>query len=199
MSPSVHPMAPGRILSQICFGSPLNIAASLAHPALPRMAVRGVYSPALLLPVAEVMQAIGYTDAVVIYGGINELSFVPEDLGLVTHDRHFLAADPDREIAAKKMYSLLAGRGDSARSDAVILNSALIFYVEGSVVTIEAGIDRAREILLSSGALAALQRWVEMQNSDPAAGLKKLGYLAKADSWSFSVALKSMKRLIQTC
>ena len=97
------------------------------------------------------------------------------------------------------MYSLLAGMGDSARSAAVILNSALIFYVEGSVVTIEAGIDRAREILLSSGALAALQQWIEMQNSDPAAGLKKLGYLAKADSWSFSVALKSMKRLIQTC
>ena len=225
MSPAVHPMALGRILSQICFGSPLNIAASLAHPALPRMAVRGVYSQALLFPVAEVMQAIGYTDAIVIYGGINgngrgmdeasvcgksqgiqlrdgtisELSFVPEDLGLVTHDSQFLAADPDREIAAKKMYSLLAGRGDSARSDAVILNSALIFYVEGSVVTIEAGIDRAREILLSSGALAALQQWIEMQNSDPAAGLKKLGYLAKADSWSSSVALKSMKRLIQTC
>jgi anthranilate phosphoribosyltransferase len=207
MSPAVHPMALGRILSQICFGSPLNIAASLAHPALPRMAVRGVYSPTLLLPVVEVMQAIGYTDAVVIYGGINgngrgmdeasvcgksqgvqlrdgtinELSFVPEDLGLVTHDSQFLAADPDREIAAKKMYSLLAGRGNSARSDAVILNSALIFYVGGSVVTIEAGIDRAREILLSGGALAALQLWVEMQNCDPAAGLKKLGNLAKAE------------------
>ena len=63
-------MALGRILSQICFGSPLNIAASLAHPALPKIAVRGVYSPALLQPVAEVMQAIGYTDALVIYGGI---------------------------------------------------------------------------------------------------------------------------------
>ena len=207
MSPAVHPMALGRILSQICFGSPLNIAASLAHPALPRMAVRGVYSKSLLVPVAEVMQAIGYTDAIVIYGGINgngrgmdeasvcgeslgvrlkdgtinELSFVPEDLGLVTHDSQFLTADPDRKIAAKKMYSLLAGRGDRARNDAVILNSALIFYVEGSVVTIEAGIERARDILLSGGALTALQRWVETQNSDPETGLRKLGCLAKME------------------
>ena len=71
MSPEVHPMALGRILSQICFGSPLNIAASLAHPALPKVAVRGVYSPSLIRPVAEVMQAIGYTDALVVYGGIS--------------------------------------------------------------------------------------------------------------------------------
>lgn len=40
MSPEVHPMALGRILSQIAFGSPLNIAASLAHPAMPRIALR---------------------------------------------------------------------------------------------------------------------------------------------------------------
>ena len=79
------------------------------------------------------------------------------------------------------MYSLLAGRGDRARNDAVILNSALIFYVEGSVVTIEAGIERARDILLSGGALTALQRWVETQNSDPETGLRKLGCLAKME------------------
>ena len=71
MSPEVHPKALGRILSQIHFGSPLNIAASLAHPALPKIAVRGVYAQALLQPVAEVMQAIGYTDALVIYGAID--------------------------------------------------------------------------------------------------------------------------------
>ncbi|MBU1568823.1 MAG: anthranilate phosphoribosyltransferase [Proteobacteria bacterium] len=205
MSPSVHPMALGRILSQICFGSPLNIAASLAHPALPKIAVRGVYSPTLLQPVAEVMQAIGYTDALVIYGGISgsaqgmdeasvcgttsgvrlqngaltHFSFQPEECGLRSHRPDDLMPDGDRCTAAVKMYQLLAGRGDAARLDAVILNSALVFFVKGLVVTISEGVGKAREILLSGQALAALRRWVEVQNSDPSAGFARLAELAR--------------------
>lgn len=205
MSPAVHPMALGRILSQICFGSPLNVAASLAHPALPRIAVRGVYSPDLLRPVVEVMQAIGYTEALVVYGGIDgidkgmdeasvcgkssvahlrngkisEYSLEPEELGLSKHAPTLLSADGDRETAVTKMYQLLSGKGEQARLDAVILNSALIFYVQKAVPSIEAGIVKAKEILDSGQAIAALKRWVEVQNSDPAAGLKILADLAK--------------------
>jgi len=205
MSPEVHPNALGRILSQICFGSPLNIAASLAHPALPKVAVRGVYSPSLIQPVAEVMQAIGYTDALVVYGAITgsdkgmdegsvcgttsgahlkngeitEFSFEPEGCGLKKHDPELLAADKDKDVAALKMYQLLAGRGDEARVDAVILNSALIFYAQGVVATIADGVDKSRELLLSGAALNALKRWVEVQNSDPVAGLTKLAELER--------------------
>ncbi len=203
MSPEVHPMALGRILSQICFGSPLNIAASLAHPALPRVAVRGVYSPSLLRPVAEVMQAIGYSDALVIYGAISgsdkgmdegsvcgrttgvhlqdgtftDVSFHPEDCGLKQHRPQLLAADPDKKSGAVKMYQLLAGKGEQARMDAVILNSGLIFYVQNTVATIREGVDRAREILFSGQALAALHRWIEVQNNDPTAGFARLADL----------------------
>ncbi|MCK5350344.1 MAG: anthranilate phosphoribosyltransferase, partial [Desulfobacula sp.] len=63
MSPHIHPMALGRILSQIYFGSTLNIAASLANPALPSIGVRGVYSKEIILPVANVMKEIGYKSA----------------------------------------------------------------------------------------------------------------------------------------
>ncbi len=206
MSAQVHPMALGRILSQICFGSPLNIAASLAHPALPRVAVRGVYSPALLRPVAEVMQAIGYTDALVVYGGISgsdkgmdegsvcgatsgvhlkngtltDFTFQPEDCGLKKHAPQLLAADPDKKSGAVKMYQLLVGKGDQARLDAVILNSGLIFYVQDMVATISEGVDKARDLLLSGQALAALSRWIEMQNHDPAAGFARLADLKRA-------------------
>lgn len=205
MSPEVHPMALGRILSQICFGSPLNIAASLAHPALPKTAVRGVYSPALLRPVAEVMQEIGYTDALVVYGGINgstrgmdegsvcgttsgielkngeltELSFDPEQCGLGLHEPEPLAADRDRKSATINMYQLLAGNGDKARTDAVLLNSGLVFYVRKAVDTIADGVEKAREILLSGQSLVTLKKWVEVQNSDPAAGLARLRELER--------------------
>ena len=40
-------------------GAKASIAASLANPALPKLAVRGVYSRGLVRPVAEVMRAIG--------------------------------------------------------------------------------------------------------------------------------------------
>lgn len=206
MSPAVHPMALGRIISQICFGSPLNVAASLAHPALPKIAVRGVYAPELLRPVAEVMQAIGYSEALVIYGGIDgsdkgmdegsvcgtssvahlrdgditEFSFEPEEVGLAKHDPALLAADDERETAVVKMYQLLNGGGEQARLDAVILNSALIFYVQKAVPTIKTGVEKARGIVTSGEAIAALKRWVEVQNSDPAAGLQKLSELGKS-------------------
>lgn len=200
MSAQVHPRALGRILSQICFGSPLNIAASLAHPALPKIAVRGVYSPTLVRPVAQVMQSIGYTDALVVYGAISgsekgmdeasvcgtttgihlkdgklsDIRFEPEDCGLQKHDKAYLAADRDQITAAVKMYQLLAGSGDEARLDTVALNTALIFYVKGVVENIGEGVEKARDLLLSGSALKQLRRWVEVQNSDPIKGLEKL-------------------------
>lgn len=203
MSPKVHPMALGRILSQIRFGSPLNIAASLANPALPRIAVRGVYSPDLLRPVAEVMHSIGYSDAIVIYGAIagsdkgmdeasvcgtskaihlrnsdlTELSFNPQEFGLQLHKPAAIAADTDHHNAALNMIRLLAGQGDTARSDAVILNSALLFYVKKTVTSIDEGVKKAETILLSGKPLKQLEKWVEIQNENPETGLRKLADL----------------------
>lgn len=71
MSPQIHPNALGRILSQIFFGSTLNIAASLANPALPAIGVRGVYAREMIMPVAEVMAAIGYQSAIVLHGEVD--------------------------------------------------------------------------------------------------------------------------------
>lgn len=70
MSPHIHPNALGRILSQIFFGSTLNIAASLANPALPAIGVRGVYARDMIMPVAKVMQEIGYHSAIVLHGEV---------------------------------------------------------------------------------------------------------------------------------
>ena len=200
MSSKVHPMALGRILSQICFGSPLNIAASLAHPGLPRVAVRGVYAPTLVQPVAEVMQAIGYSDALVLYGAINgsdkgmdeasvcgetvgvqlkdgviePFSFMPKDVGVGMYNADLLASETDRNVAALSMYELLGGRGEDAKNDAVILNSSLIFYVQKMVPTIKDGVEKSRQLLLSGKAFETLEQWVAIQNRDAGAGIAKL-------------------------
>lgn len=203
MSPKVHPMALGRILSQIYFGSPLNIAASLANPALPKMAVRGVYTKNLVMPVAKVMQSIGYTKATVVYGGIDgsdkgmdeasvcgttygarlidgeicEFTFAPEECGLKTHLPDALAADPDVDQAALKMVELLHGKGDSARRDAVLLNSGLLFELTGKASSVEQGVSMARECMKDGQPIGVLTRWVTEQNRDPDQGLSKLNAL----------------------
>jgi len=205
MSSQVHPLALGRILSQISFGSPLNIAASLANPALPRYGVRGVYSRELLIPVAQVMDSIGYLDAMIIYGTIDgsdkgmdeasvcgttygvrlhagtlkEFSFTPEDCGLAQHPPEALAPEPDRQEAARQMLALLAGKVYGARRDAILLNSACIFQLRGLADTIQAGVALAESILASGRALELLERWVGSQNSDPDSALQRFDQLKR--------------------
>ncbi|WP_136795238.1 anthranilate phosphoribosyltransferase [Desulfosediminicola ganghwensis] len=200
MSPQVHPLALGRILSQIRFGSPLNIAASLANPALPRYGVRGVYSRELLMPVARVMDSIGYLDAMVMYGSIEgsdkgmdeasvcgttygvrlhggtltEFSFTPEDCGLIQHQPEELAPETDRQEAAKQMLALLAGQINGAKRDAILLNSACIFHLRGLCTTMKEGVKMADAILTSGKALQLLHEWVRAQSSDREASLSRL-------------------------
>ena len=204
MSPQIHPMALGRILSQISFGSTLNIAASLANPAMPDRAVRGVYSKAMILPVVEVMKAIGFKRAMVIYGGINgsdkgmdeasvcgttwcaelsengditEYELFPRDFSLDCHDPDALAPEADIINEPARFVALIRGREKGARYDAAVLNAALIFYVAGKVNTIAAGIEAAAKALDGNGAFEALENWVSSQNTEPEQGLKKLDAL----------------------
>ncbi len=205
MSPQIHPMALGRILSQICFGSTLNIAASLANPAMPDHAVRGVYAREMILPVIQVMKAIGFKRAMVIHGSIDgsdkgmdeasvcgttwcaELSesgdisqyqLNPGDFSLACHDPGGLAPEGDIINEPARFVDLVRGREKGARYDAAILNAALIFYVAGKVATIDAGLECAARALDGNGAFEALTNWVLSQNSEPEQGLKKLEALS---------------------
>lgn len=208
MSPTVHPMALGRILSQIHFGSTLNISASLAHPALPRRAVRGVYARAAMEPVAEVMKEIGYRRALVVHGtldgreqGMDEASVCgptlvrelkedgtfqdyrlePEAFGLGRHAPEALAPLADREASAIDCLQILGSRGSVARTDAVLLNAALVFQAAEREADLGKAVASARQLLQSGQALKALRRWVACQNRTPETGLARLeGLAAKA-------------------
>lgn len=196
MSPAVHPMALGRILSQIRFGSPLNIAASLANPALPKNGVRGVYSKELLMPVARVMHSIGYRRGLVVYGSIDssdkgmdeasvcgtthcvqlkngeirQFSMEVEESGLPKHTPEGLMPLRDPQQNVSHMVSLLAGRSNGAARDAVLLNSALIFHLRDIVPTVAEGVELAADILDKGKALEQLGEWVVCQNRNPSEG-----------------------------
>ena len=206
MSPHIHPMALGRILSQIYFGSTLNIAASLANPALPSIGVRGVYSKEIILPVANVMKEIGYKSAIVLHGSIdesdkgmdeasvcgithcaqisekdeiNEFTIDPKKLGLSIKNSKDLSPEKNIKTESKRFAALLNNRGNNARKNAALLNAGLIFLAADRATTLEDGIEQATGILESGKAFQTLEKWVEAQNTDPKTGLKKLHSLVQ--------------------
>lgn len=186
MSPQVHPMALGRILSQMNFGSTLNISASLANPALPKLAVRGVYSKEMLLPVAEVMKEIGYEKAYVLFGEIegsdqgmdeasvcgatrmialsdgdlNEITIHPSEYGLGLYSPEKLSPSGDKKQEAEYMKNLLSGEMEGARLDAVLLNAALILDICGIAESIQEGVQLSREAIRNGNAMEKLNQWI---------------------------------------
>ncbi|MGE0902472.1 MULTISPECIES: anthranilate phosphoribosyltransferase [Dehalococcoides] len=213
MSAQVHPQALFRILSQIRFGTTLNIAGSLANPALPRYAVRGVYSAELLQPVAEVMREIGYKKALVIYGsapggrGMDELSVLgesliaelgedgqiinyslsPADFGLKPGRMEDILTSGDKQRETLRLLRILSGGENGAAFDAVCLNAAPVFYIAGEADSLQQGYAKAAEIIRSGAAIAKLRQWVQTQNSNPQAGLARLdSLLAELDGTKVS-------------
>jgi anthranilate phosphoribosyltransferase len=201
MSAQIHPKALGRILSKIFFGSTLNIAASLANPASPARGIRGVYSKEMVLPVTNVMRAIGYERALVFFGGIDnsdkgmdeasvcgetycaelesdgsikEFTFHPSDYDLKVHNPADLSPDTDIRQEAQRFVDLIRGRKNGARKDAAILNAGLIFYIADKADGIAMGVQHAAAVLESGDVLATLENWVAAQNRNPQKGCETL-------------------------
>ena len=189
MSAKVHPCALGRILSQIRFGSTLNIAASLANPARPDRVVRGVYTPRLLPLVTEVLQAIGVEQGMVVHGydailqgGMDELSITgpteiirftqnerqaftlrPEDVGLHTANFAEIAALGNVQAERDRLVVILSGKGTVACTEMTCLNAAAILVVGGLADSLEAGVVRAQEAIADGRAFAKLEQWRRVQ------------------------------------
>jgi len=190
MSPAVHPGGLGRILSQIRFGSTLNIAASLANPVRPTHGVRGVYADGMLAPVSAVMMEIGYEHALVVHGygdrreaGMDEISVLgptvvseqradgrrdaytvePEEFGLRRAAYGEIAPLGDLHDEAVRFLQVLGGRGHEACGDAACLNAAAVLYVAGEATDLTEGLAQAREAVESGAALAKLEDWVATQ------------------------------------
>ena len=201
MSAKVHPSALYRILSQIRFGTVLNVAGSLANPAKPAYAVRGVYSEKMVLPIAQAMKEIGYKRAFVVHGrsrddtrGMDELSTLgrssvaeltedgmireyainPQDLGLKEADESSLLYQSDREAEAIKLLRVLSGEDRSFRRDIVCLNAAPLLCITDHASNLREGMDKAADIIDCGKPIKKLKAWVAEQNLDAGRPLEKL-------------------------
>jgi anthranilate phosphoribosyltransferase len=206
MSPSIHPGGLGRILSQIHFGSTLNIAASLANPARPRQALRGVHSKQMVATTAAVMVQIGYQRGMVVFGieaktgmGMDELSVCgpstvcrfdgtlsetlqvnPEDAGLTRRSGEQVAAYTMRGDEIKRFVQVVAGTGRfTACEEFVSLNAGAILWTTGIATDLKQGTAMAQETLGSGKALHKLRQWVDCQSRSDGSGREQLEQLLK--------------------
>ena len=194
MSPKTHPQALYRILSQIRFGTVLNIAASLANPAMPTYGVRGVYSREMILPTVRTMKEIGYKRAFVVHGldanglrGLDELSTIGAtygaelhadgsitemkidyaDLGIRRGDEKEILCHLDKDKEALLMLRLLTGEDRGPRRDIVCLNAAPALYITGRAKSLRDGYEKAEQILERGKGIPKLKEWVHWQNAEP--------------------------------
>lgn len=201
MSGKVHPSALYRILSQIRFGTVLNIAGSLANPALPAYGVRGVYSREMVLPVARAMKEIGYKRAFVVHGrsgdglrGMDELSTLGRtdvaeldedgsireyalyagDLGLEMGDESAILNGGDIGEEAVRLLQVLSGLDRGDRREIVCLNAAPLLCITGRSEDLREGVEKAGDIIDSGRAVKKLQSWVREQNRDPGERVERL-------------------------
>ncbi len=207
MSAKVHPQALYRILSQIRFGTILNVAGSLANPASPEVGVRGVYSRELVLPLARTMREMGYRKGMVAHGldgngerGMDELSTLgrsiiaefhedgevssyeiePKEMGLLVGDEKEILSTLDRETEAIRFIRVLLGTEKGSRRDMVAMNTAPILYLNGNASTLQEGAAQALDILESGKGFDKLKDWVRAQNSgDPGEKLERLEGMAQ--------------------
>jgi anthranilate phosphoribosyltransferase len=197
MSPKVHPGALGRILSQIRFGSTLNIAASLANPCRPTLGLRGVYAEKLLHKAAEVMRLIGYERGMVVYGkdansgyGMDELSVSgetgvfeftrhsqseytlhPEDVGLKQIPFDEIASLDNPADEALRFVRVLSGKKHEACIDFTCLNAGAILYTAGKSDSLRKGVEMSREAIENNRAIEKLRQWVMCQDASGGKGL----------------------------
>ncbi|CNK69400.1 anthranilate phosphoribosyltransferase [Yersinia aleksiciae] len=127
-----------------------NVLGPLINPARPPLALIGVYSPELVLPIAQTLKVLGYQRAAVVHGGgmdevaihaptqvaelnngnIEGYELTPEDFGLNRYTLDSLqggAPEENRDILAR----LLQGKGEPAHAAAVAANVALLLKLHG--------------------------------------------------------------------
>jgi anthranilate phosphoribosyltransferase len=199
--PSIHPKTLGRVLSQIRFGSTINIVGPLLNPTMPTYKVMGVATPDMIDIEARTLRELGFKRAFVMHGlddssdrGMDELSTIgtshieelrsdgsivktvitPQDVGLRSGRFEDLASARDVKHNALILLGVILGKDDGPRSDIICLNTAPLLYVMGKAKDIREGIDMARHAVRNGQALKKLREWVSSQNVTPADGLSVL-------------------------
>ena len=181
MAPMHHPAVKHVMPARMELGTRtiFNILGPLTNPASVKRQLTGVYSRALINPMAEVLLELGSQKAWLVHGsdGTDEISIAgitwvaalengiiknleinPEDAGLPIHPfEAIIGGTPEYNAAA--MATLLDGK-KSAYRDAVILNTAAALIVADKANSLTEGAELAADSIDSGAAKAKLEALV---------------------------------------
>lgn len=152
-----------------------NLLGPLTNPANAKRQIMGVFSPALTVKLAQVLQQLGSEHVLVVCGadGMDEISFTgdshvaelrngqvsaytinPGQFGLPLHSLASIQID-NAEQSKAMILAVLNGELGAAR-DIVLLNAGAAIYVAGLADSLAAGINKAAEVIDQGLALAKL-------------------------------------------
>ena len=161
-----------------------NVLGPLTNPAGAPNQVLGVFSKALVEPIAQVLGKLGSDHVLVVHSedGMDEISigaptFVaelkggkvdtytiqPEDFGMQRTAISALAVD-GAEASLAVVKSVLSGEAGPA-SDIVALNAGAAIYAAGLADSLATGIKKAQQVLTSGAGAAKLEELVKLSNS----------------------------------
>lgn len=162
-----------------------NILGPLTNPAFANMQVMGVYSAALVEPMAQVLSNLGVKRGMVVYGQdkldeismssptticefqngkLNTYVITPEDFGFQTCSKEDLKGGTPEENAQITL-DILKGQPGPKRG-AVLLNAGAGLYIAGKADTFAEGVKLAASLIDSGAAMAKLQEFIKKSNED---------------------------------
>lgn len=157
-----------------------NILGPLTNPASAKRQLMGVYSPALVEPLARVLLELGAEHALVVHGagGLDEMStagetqvaevrdgavvtytIVPEAVGVArTSVDDLRGGDPEEN--ARRLLACFDG-SEPALQEIVALNAGAAIWLGGYAESLAAGVEAARHALADGSAQAKIQQLVQ--------------------------------------
>lgn len=174
----------GAVRKEIGIRTLFNLLGPLANPARATMQLYGVYSESLVEPLAHVLHNLGVKRGMAVYGmdSMDEISLsaptkvcefngddfktyeiTPERFGLKTCRKSDLVGGEPAENA-QIVRNIFEGKETGAKRDVVLLNAGAAFHIAKENVTIEQGIEMAREIIDSGKALKQLETFIQLTN-----------------------------------
>ena len=160
-----------------------NILGPLANPAYPNIMLLGVYTPELLMPMAESLQLTGVERAFIVHGsGLDEIALhgdtqvieikgeqliertiSPKDFGLKNYTLEEIKGGTPQENA-DIIKAILSGNGQEAHNAAVIINCAALLYLHGKAEDLTTAAKLASDVLKSGKGLTTLELLVSLSN-----------------------------------
>lgn len=171
------------VRSELGIRTIFNVLGPLTNPADAKKQVLGVYDESLVESLAKVLQNLGLTRAMVVYGQdrLDEISVCdkttvceikngeilnyeisPEDFGIQTANKNDLVGGEPSQNAQITL-DILNGE-KSPKRDAVVLNSAAGLYTADKVSSLEKGVDLANQLIDSGKALDQLNKFIKLSN-----------------------------------